>query len=351
MMKSLHGPEGDYLIERGIINGAGELIKALLMPRKALIVSDENVFKLYGVSLIESLKRVDIEAQSIVIPPGEQSKNTDSFLRILYKLSNENFSRSDVLIALGGGVTGDLGGFAASCFKRGMSLVQMPASLLAMVDSSVGGKTGIDFNGAKNQIGSFYEPNLTICDPDFLKTLPPREYKCGAAEIIKTAVLFDEGLFESIMERDIAEQAESVIESCVKMKLETVAKDLHDKGRRQLLNFGHSIGHAAEALSGYEIAHGEAVAMGMAAITKASVKMDICGEDTLNKLMLMLAKYGLPDEISFSAEEIYDAMLSDKKFSGRSINLIVPQRIGKCRLMQLSLTELKKWLYAGGLKW
>lgn len=349
-MKIINGPGGGYVIERGTLRRTGELIKAMPGCRKALIVSDSNVFEIYGAEVTDSLTSAGIGAESIVVPAGESSKSFENFRLILEKLSEKKFSRSDVLAALGGGVAGDLGGFAASCFKRGMRLVQIPTSLLAMVDSSVGGKTGVNFAGAKNQVGSFYEPELTVCDPECLNTLPEREFSCGAAEIIKYAFLFDETLFNIISGENIRDRAEYVIEKCVRMKLETVRRDLRDHGCRQLLNFGHTIGHAAEVLSGYELSHGAAVAAGMAVMCRAAVSMGLMDRKYLDRLTAVEHKYALPDEINFTAEQVYELILSDKKRNGDVINLIMPRKIGRCEIFPAGLSELKGILRAGGLK-
>ncbi len=347
-MKEIITAEGSYLIGQGLLSCAGQLISAKSMALRALVVSDENVFSLYGESLLNSLREAGIKGESIVFPAGEDSKTLENFEKILYRLSAENFSRSDVLIALGGGVIGDLGGFAASCYKRGMGLVQLPASLLAMVDSSVGGKTGVNLPEAKNQIGSFYEPLLTICDTALLKTLPQREFKCGMGEIIKYAVLFDKQLFSQLLSGDY--DLTQVIEKCVRYKARIVKEDKFDRGSRHLLNLGHTVGHAVETLSRFTVAHGEAVMWGMLIFTRAAVKKGICEKNSLSELEMLLDKYGMADYSEFSAAEIYNVILRDKKVSGDKLSLIVPERIGQCRILEIQLSQLMDFLKDGGLK-
>ena len=343
-MKSITCLGGSYLMEKGLLSRCGELVFMKLKPQKLLIVSDSNVFPLYGPGLLKSFQNYNVQAEYMVFPAGEDAKSFDNLQKILVKLSEENFSRSDLLIALGGGVIGDLGGFAASVFKRGMKLMQIPTSLLAMVDSSVGGKTAVNLGSVKNQVGSFYQPQLILADTDCLSTLPEREYRCGCGEIIKYSVLFDEGFFDLILAQDIKEQYEDVIEKCVRYKSLTVMKDERDAGCRQLLNLGHSFGHAVEALSSYEIAHGEAVAIGMFMVMKAAAAKGLCDSSQLLKLREILDKYNLPSECGFPPEKIMELLLKDKKFTDGKLNLIVPEKIGKCSIMALSPEEISSWL-------
>lgn len=347
-MKEIITGAGSYLIETGLLDKTGELILTKTKAQRALVVSDENVFSIYGLRLLKNLENAGIKAESFVFPPGENSKNLENFEKILYKLFEENFSRSDVLIALGGGVTGDLGGFAASCFKRGIVLIQIPTSLLAMVDSSIGGKTGVNLPQAKNQIGSFYEPQLTLCDTDLLNSLPDVEYKCGMGEIIKYAVLFDRELFYTLLSGDF--NIAAVIEKCVRYKTEIVKEDRFDRGRRQLLNLGHTVGHAIETLSDYGIAHGEAVMSGLLVITRAAVKRGLCDERSLTELEKILHRYDMAEYTEFSVNQVYDVILKDKKVSGDKLTLIVPRCIGKCRMIKIELSQLKAFLKDGGLK-
>ena len=349
-MKEISLKEGKYYLGSGLLEKSAELIRKNINPRKVLIISDENVFPLYGESLKASLDAAGIINEFMIFKAGEDSKCLLSFEKILSRLSEGNYSRSDALIALGGGVIGDLGGFGASCFKRGMKLVQIPTSLLAMVDSSVGGKTGLNLGKYKNQIGSFYEPHVCIADTDCLFSLNEREYKCGCGEIIKYAVLFDRAFFESLLNTPVKDRYENVIEKCVSFKRDIVLKDERDRGCRQLLNFGHTAGHAIETLSDFNMAHGEAVAAGMAYITRASADLNYCKRDCYEDLCGILKAYGLPVGCEFSPSELYSLILKDKKITGDKINLIIPVKIGSCRIAPVDSRELLSILNSGALK-
>ena len=220
--------------------------------------------------------------------------------------------RDDVIIALGGGVVGDLAGFVSSTYLRGIKFVQIPTTLLAAVDSSVGGKTAIDLKAGKNLAGAFYQPQVVLCDYSTLDTLPEEVFNDGCAEVIKYGVIASEELFEKCF-KGIKENIEDIIYECVRIKRDIVAKDEFDIGMRQLLNYGHTIGHAIEACSNYEITHGSAVAIGMILITKAAVKLDICGENTLIRLEKLIKLCGLPYDTHYGVSELYEIMLSDKK--------------------------------------
>ena len=254
-------------------------------------------------------------------------------------------TRSDCVVALGGGVTGDLSGFAAATYQRGVSYVQVPTTLLAAVDSSVGGKTAIDLPQGKNQVGAFYQPALVLCDTDTLATLPERELRAGFAEVIKYAVLFDPALFAAL--RDKAVDHPSVIETCVKLKAAVVAEDERDTGKRRLLNLGHSFGHAVESRSHYALLHGEAVAIGTAMICRAAGSRGLLSSDDCEAVIALLRDYGLPTETEYSSAELFDTLLIDKKFSGGKLHLIVPRRIGHCDIVAVTPGELRSWLEEG----
>ena len=256
----------DYmvLIERGLLDHAGEEIRAVTKAEAAVLVAGKNVFPLYGERVMRSLEAAGLRVIPYVIEAGEGAKSLENYGKLLRFLLENRLSRSDVLVALGGGVTGDLTGFAAATYQRGIDFVQIPTTLLAMVDSSVGGKTAVNLETGKNQVGAFYQPAVVLCDPDVLKTLPEEEYRCGSAEVLKYGVLGNAAFFEELCRRPIREQEEHVIETCVCMKRDIVHEDEYDRGQRQLLNLGHSFGHAVEACSDFSILHGQAVAIGMA---------------------------------------------------------------------------------------
>ena len=351
-MKTVHisaSKEYDVLVGSGLLDEAGERIRAVTRAKTAVIISGDNVFPIYGERVAASLRAAGFRVLSYVIPHGEQSKCLAVYGQLLAFLSENRLNRSDVLVALGGGVTGDLTGFAASTYQRGMNFVQIPTTLLAAVDSSVGGKTAIDLPTGKNQVGTFYQPSLVLCDPDTLATLPEEEFRCGCAEVIKYGLLGNAAFFEELVRTPIKDQIEHVITTCVEMKRDIVGEDEFDRGRRQMLNLGHSIGHAVEACSGFTVLHGQAVAIGMAVITRAAYSKGLCGSDTLDAVLGVLRKYGLPTEAGYPLDDMARAAMADKKLSGGSINLIVPREIGRCEIMPVPAEEISQWMQAGGI--
>lgn len=336
------------VIERGLLAQAGELIRTLTWAGTAVIVSGENVAPLYGDALCDSLRGAGFRVLRWIHPSGEEHKDLESFGKLLNFLSENRVTREDVLLSLGGGVTGDLTGFAAATYQRGMDYVQIPTSLLAMVDSSVGGKTAVNLPTGKNMAGCFWQPSLVICDPDLLETLPKKEYRCGCAEVIKCAMLKSADFFHELDAVPLQDQLEHAIETCVSIKRDLVERDEFDRGSRRMLNFGHSIGHAVEACSGYSVSHGEAVAVGMAVITRAAAARGICAHSTAESLAALLRKYGLPTETELSAEILAESMLADKKRDGGMLPLIVPEEIGRCRIRPVPVDELRAWLRQGG---
>ena len=246
-------------------------------------------------------------------------------------------------------MVGDLAGFAAATYLRGIRFIQVPTTLLAMVDSSVGGKTAVDLDGGKNQAGAFWQPSLVVCDCDVLDTLPEREYRCGCAEVIKYGLLNNAPFFNDLMETPAKEQYEHVISTCVEMKKQVVLSDEFDRGERQKLNLGHTIGHAVEQCSGFTLLHGECVAIGMAVITRAAVKKGFCARETLDAVEKILKLYGLPDKTDYSADKLLDVALSDKKVANGNISLIVPEAVGKCSILPVPAEALREWMQAGGI--
>lgn len=340
----------DIQIGSGLLSQAGEKIASLFSCKTAVIVSDDNVFPLYGKQLADGLAAVGIRAVPYIIKHGEASKCLATYGDLLNTMCIEHISRSDVAIALGGGVVGDLTGFAAATYQRGIGFVQIPTSLLAAVDSSVGGKTGVNLENGKNQVGSFYQPSLVLCDTDTLKTLPAVEYRNGCAEVIKYAMIGSDKLFADIAEHPICTQYESVISRCVSMKRDYVEEDEFDLGSRMMLNFGHTFGHAVETCSGYTIPHGQAVAMGMMAVTRAACARGECDASVEEALLAVLKAYGLPTEIPFEAEALSAAAMTDKKSSGDHLRLVVPKGVGNCYLKKMHKNELLEWLKAGGVR-
>ena len=334
-------------IGSGILPSLGEKVKALGMVQKVCIVSDSNVWPLYGAATDASLRAAGLNTCSFVFPAGEASKCGATFLELLNFLAENRLTRSDVLVALGGGVVGDLTGFAAACFLRGIRFIQVPTTLLAAVDSSVGGKTAIDLPAGKNLAGAFCQPSLVLCDTNCLNSLPEDIFRDGCAEVIKTAILFNEALFMELVREGIRFDRERVIAACVRHKRDIVTADEFDRGARQLLNLGHTIGHAVEAGSDFSLSHGKAVAIGTAIIARASAQFGICGQGTASRIMWLLERFGLPIFTPGSAADLCSLALSDKKRSGDSVNLIVPLRIGQCVLRPTPVSELETFIQAG----
>lgn len=340
----------DVAIEQGLLSRLGPMAAELLSGRRAAVISDDRVFPLYGAAAEQSLQSAGFETEHFLFPHGEQQKNLTTYGQVLNFLCDRRFTRSDLIVALGGGVVGDLAGFTAATYQRGVAYIQVPTTLLSMVDSSVGGKTAVDLDSGKNQAGCFYQPSLVLCDPALLASLPEAEYRAGCAEVIKTAVLFSPELFQKLTEAPVREQFESVIAACVGMKRDVVENDEFDRGQRALLNLGHTIGHAVEACSNFTILHGEGVAIGMAAITRAAVEKGICDPALLPQVLDILQKYGLPTEVPYPLADIQKAAEADKKRSGSVTNFVVPEALGQCRVEPVPAGEVAGWLKAGGIR-
>ncbi len=349
-MKTVHvtaSREYDVLIGAGLLRDLGTHAAALGKAEKVCIVSESNVFPLYGKTALESLEKNSFEVISFVFAAGEASKNAQTYLELLNFLAENALTRTDLIVALGGGVVGDLAGFAAATYLRGIRFIQVPTTLLAAVDSSVGGKTAIDLSAGKNLVGAFYQPSLVLCDTDCLCTLPPEVFSDGCAEVIKYGVLYDADLFAYLAEADLAFDRERVIARCVELKRNVVAEDEFDTGARTKLNLGHTVGHGIEKQSRFEISHGRAVAIGMAIICRAAVRYGICEESACRALADILQKFALPVSCAYTAESLYAAALSDKKRSGGSVNLIVPRAIGDCIIRKTPICELQTFIKAG----
>lgn len=329
-------------IDRGLLSEAGEYIREAAGGNRAVVVTDSNVDKVHSEQLMNSLRNSGYDAVKYVIPAGEESKNLQVLAEILSFMAQNHFSRKDVAVALGGGVTGDITGFAAAVYMRGIRYVQIPTTVLAAVDSSVGGKTAVDLPEGKNLAGAFCQPSAVICDTAVFDTLAERDYNNGFAEVIKYGMIADEDIFD-ILERSIDE----IIERCVKIKADIVNEDEFESGRRQILNFGHSIGHAYEKLSGFSMLHGEAVACGMVKICRIAAAKGICADSCTDRLTEALMKFGLPVKADYSAEDVAEMMKMDKKASGDSINLVLPLKPGRVKIEKTPLESLKDLLETG----
>ena len=337
----------DIIIGSNLIRNTGKYIHNIAPNAKVAIISDSNVWPLFGQTIIDSLSGAGISAVSFVFSAGESSKNPNTYLQILNFLAENEITRTDMIIALGGGVVGDMAGFAAATYLRGIPYVQMPTSLLAMVDSSVGGKTAIDLPAGKNLVGAFKQPKLVICDVDTLSSLPETVFLDGCAEIIKYGMLYDPELIQYLLQTGPSFDREVVITKCVTFKRDVVQEDEFDTGNRQKLNFGHTIGHGIEAGSNFKITHGCAVAAGMAIVTKAAESCGLCKLDVYTTLRNLLVKFSLPTTTDMCADGLYQIMLSDKKRSGNTVTLIIPRKLGHCDCIPTPLAELQSFIKAG----
>ncbi|MEG0546585.1 MAG: 3-dehydroquinate synthase [Oscillospiraceae bacterium] len=334
----------EILIADNLLNSSGELIRAVTKAKTAAIITDDIVDELYSNRVVNSLKKSGFETVKFVFKNGEKSKNISTLSEILEFLATNHLTRTDVIIALGGGVVGDIAGFAAGCYLRGIDYVQIPTTLLSAVDSSVGGKTAIDLQSGKNLAGLFYSPKLVICDYKTLDTLPDSIFSDGMAEVIKYAVLFDSEFFDFLNTVNARENLEIIIEKCVLFKRDIVIEDEFEKGNRAVLNLGHTIGHAIEKCSDFNVSHGSAVAIGMAMISKSAFLNGNSDEDITNEIIEILKKYSLPFSTEFKKSELYDIMLNDKKCDGDDITLILPKKIGECKMVKIKKENLINYL-------
>ncbi len=335
----------EVCIGKGLLAKAGALAAAVLSPCRALILTDDHVAPLYANALADALQAEGFVPEIYTVPHGEGAKSLETLGKLLEHLAANRYTRTDAMFALGGGVIGDLCGFCASIYLRGIPFVQVPTTLLACVDSSVGGKTAINLDAGKNLAGAFYQPSLVICDPDLLATLPPEVLADGCAEVIKYGVINDAELF-GLLQDGTSPASELVIARCVQNKRDFVEKDEFDTGARMLLNFGHTVAHAIEKLSDFEVSHGSAVAMGMVTVMRAATAHGLCPAGDLDALLALTSKLGLPVECPYGTKEIAAAACSDKKRSGDTLTLVVPYAIGDCRPYPMSADELQAWLEA-----
>ena len=334
--------EYDVVIGSGILSSLGERCASLFGKSRALIVTDSNVAPLWLQKTKASLENAGIDTLEFVFTAGEDSKSKETLFELLEFAAENRITRSDFAVALGGGVTGDMTGLASSLFLRGIPFIQVPTTLLAAVDSSVGGKTAVNLTAGKNLAGAFYQPSLVLCDTDTLSTLPDCEFANGMAEVIKYGVIFDKELFDKVQSGDVKSDIEKIIARCVELKRDVVAKDEFDCGDRQLLNFGHTLAHSVEKCSSFGIAHGSAVAIGMVIAAKASFALGWTDEDCTEAIINANKNNNLPVECEFSPRMLADASLSDKKRSGGTINFVVSKKIGECVLKKIPVEDLYK---------
>lgn len=321
------GPESyNIVVERGSLAQASHRFD---LDRKVLIVTDSGVPAEYAQKIASQCQMPFIE----IFPQGEENKNMQIYQTLLKRMVQEGFSRSDCVVAVGGGVCGDMAGFAAASYMRGIDFYNVPTTLLSQVDSSIGGKVAIDFEGYKNIVGAFYQPKGVLIDPDVLQTLPSRHIANGMAEVIKMAATCDVELFEFLEENDPMQEIETVIEGALKIKKNVVEQDPKEKGLRRVLNFGHSVGHAIESVAGFsELYHGECVALGM---------LVMADKEPAARLKKALKKVGLPTEYAYDFSSVIEAMKMDKKVSDGALTVVTVPKIGSFEFVKIPLNELE----------
>lgn len=323
----------DIVIERGALNKIGEYLN---LNRKVLILTDSGVPAEYSQLVLDACANGYI----VTIPQGEASKSFDNYKMLLSFMVEKSFTRTDAVVSVGGGVCGDLGGFVAASYMRGIDFYNVPTTLLSQLDSSIGGKVAIDFDGVKNIIGAFYQPKKVVIDSDTLKTLDKRQLMAGLCEGIKMAATYDSDLFELIeASQDLKSDLDKIILGGLKIKKDVVEKDPKEKNLRKVLNFGHTIGHAIESTSGLgDILHGEGVALGM---------LPMCAEGVRERLVKVLKKYNLPTKIDTSSDILLSYIKKDKKAKGDFITIVYVDRIGSFEFKDIKIDEMKEYIDGG----
>lgn len=320
--------EYSIVLERGALNRMGDLLD---LNRKVLIVTDDGVPESYSKTVANASKTPVV----VTVPQGEKSKNIDTLQMILKSMVENDFTRSDCVVAVGGGVVGDMAGFAASIFMRGIDFYNIPTTVLSQVDSSIGGKTAIDFLGYKNLIGSFYQPKKVVIDPETLKTLPQRQISNGLAESLKMALTSDSKLFKIFEEQDVSRDdvIDKIIERSLLIKKEVVEKDEREGGLRKILNFGHTLAHAIESINEMKkYYHGECVAIGM---------LPMCSDEIKPRVLSVLKKLNLPTSLEETAVQLIDACKHDKKAFGENITIITVEKIGEFKMKNISFLQFE----------
>lgn len=329
-------------IERGIISKTGKYVREVSDAVRAVIISDSNVAPIYAEKVKKSLRENGFETSLFIFEAGEERKRLSTIEQMYAHFFDNDITRSDIVVALGGGVVGDMAGFASACYLRGIDFVQIPTSLLAQVDSSVGGKTGVDLSVGKNLVGSFKQPKVVLIDPDTLDTLPQKFLNDGMGEVIKYGCIRSRKLFEKLENEDAKNFIDDIIYECISIKSEIVEHDTLDTGERAVLNFGHTFGHALEKLYNYNgITHGEAVGVGAYLITEITEKKGITEVGSCERIYNLLKKYDMTTSVEFSLSDIVKATRGDKKSSGKDINFIFLKNIGNCFIYKMANSDVK----------
>ena len=330
----------------GLLDRAGELLAGATKSRRCVVVTDSTVGPLYGDRVLAALERAGFAPLLFTFPAGERSKNLSTYGQILDFFAKNRLTRSDLVVALGGGVTGDMAGFAAATYQRGVDYVQIPTTFLAASDSSVGGKTAVDLAEGKNLAGAFWQPRMVICDTDTFRTLPGEVFDDGAAETVKHGLIADRDFLRLLMTGDLRERIDDVVRRNVEIKAAVVAEDEFEGGRRKILNFGHTLGHAIEKNSDFTVTHGHAVAMGMVLACRAAEKLGYSPAGTLEAVRGACRRFGLPTECPYTAGELYAAATGDKKRDGGSIDVVVLREIGRAETVRLDMAGLRAFTEA-----
>lgn len=336
----------DVVIGKGALSALGKEAAPVIKGRRAAIISDDTTSRLFGASAKASLKASGFSVSEFTLPHGEESKNAQNLISILEFLADEGLTRADCIVALGGGVIGDITGFAASCYLRGIPFIQVPTTLLAAVDSSVGGKTAINLRAGKNLAGAFYQPSLVLCDTDIISALPESIFSEGMAEVIKYGVLGSVKILD-LCRSGAHKNLTALICECVKIKRDVVAEDEFDTGKRMLLNLGHTPAHAIEKLSDFRIPHGKAVAAGMCIMTRAACLSGLCENSVVQETEELCMQYNLPVNCDFLPHDMANVALSDKKRSSDSITLVLPIARGKSELLKVPVSDIEKYFKSG----
>ena len=310
------------------------------------MVSDDTVAPLYGARVLASLEAAGLQASLYTFPAGEQSKNLTTYGKLLEHMARERLTRSDCVAALGGGVTGDMAGFAAATYQRGIDYIQIPTTFLAAADSSVGGKTAVDLEAGKNLVGAFWQPRAVICDTDTFRTLPEDTFLDGVAETVKHGLIADADFFRFLLEADLRGDIDRIVRRDVEIKAAVVGEDEFERGRRKILNFGHTLGHAMEKLSGYATPHGHAVAVGMVLAARGAERLGYSPAGTLETVLEANERLGLPSRCPYGAQALYEAATGDKKRGGDHIDVVVLEEIGRAGTVRLDMAGLRAFTEA-----
>lgn len=335
----------EILIDKGILDNIGEYARNIKSSGKAAVITDDNVDKYYGGRVMNSLEKAGFSPKKYVFPHGEASKNHTTLLGIYDFLADNGYTRSDFIVALGGGVVGDTAGYAAATYMRGIDFIQIPTTVVSQADSSVGGKTAVDIGGGKNLVGAFHQPRLVICDTDTLNTLTPEFFSDGMAEVVKHGMIKSRELFDILSTKDIKDNIVDIMRRNVTIKGQVVENDEREKGERMLLNFGHTLAHALEKYYNFTgLTHGCSVAIGMSVFTHIAERRGMCKAGVADKLDELLKKCGLPITDSAPMDELFRISLGDKKHLASGMNIVLCSDIGESKVVRMSVDEYADFL-------